>query len=377
MSPTRASTAGAIGAIVAVGLRRLTRDRTSLFFIVALPLLVTLLIGLALPGGDGEADARRLGVVATPGAEDLVAALDAEPRLAVEAYDRRADLEAALRRGQVAAGVVLDDAAVAALDGGQAEPAEVAFLSGALGPELPAREAVLAVLRAADGGAAAEPPSLAVDARTVGEGGGQAVPGGFAFTAPANLVLFVFLNTLVSASLFCDTRQLGILERAGASPVPRVTLLAGETTTRLAVALVQAAIIVLAGAALFDVAWGDPLAVAALVLLLSLAAAGAAMLLAVALRTEARVSALAPPLGIGLGMLGGALWPLEIVGEPLRSLGYATPHAWAMDGLLRTGAAGAGLGDLGGPLLALASFAVVLLGLAAFTLSRQRLAPAH
>lgn len=377
MSPTRASTAGAIGAIVAVGLRRLSRDRTSLFFIVALPLLVTLLIGLAIPDGDGGVEARRLGVVATPGAEAVVAALDAEPRLAVEAYDTRADLEAALRRGQVAAGTVVDDAALAALDGQPGEAAEVTFLSGALGPDLAAREAVRTVLREAAGAAPSTPSSLAVAARTIGEDDGQGVPGGFAFTAPANLVLFVVLNTLVSASLFCDTRQLGILERAGASPVPRVTLLAGETTTRLAVALVQAGIIVLAGAALFDVAWGDPLAVAAVVALLSLAAAGAAMLLAVVLRTEARVSALAPPLGIGLGMLGGALWPLEVVGEPLRSLGYATPHAWAMEGLLRTGATGAGLGELGGPLAALAGFAAALLALAALVLSRQRLAPAH
>lgn len=372
-------TAGsAVAAIVGVGLRRLSRDRTSLFFLVALPLLVTLLIGLAMGGGDGSAEPRRLGVVAGDGAADLVAALEADPRLAVAPLTDRAGLEAALRRGEVAAGVVIDETVLTALTGSDAgggrdgQAAELPFLAGTLNPELAMREAVREVLRSAEGGAT-DGGSLTVASSTLGGGSEATVPGGFAFTAPANLVLFVVLTTLVSGTLFCETRELGILERAGASPTPRAALLAGEAATRLTVALVQAGIILLAGALLFDVAWGDAFAVGAIVLLLALAATGAAMLLAVGLRTEARVTAAAPPIGIGLGMLGGTLWPLEIVGEPLRTLGYATPHAWAMEGLLRTGAAGAGVGDILLPLAVLAGFAVVLLGVAALVLSRQSL----
>jgi ABC-2 type transport system permease protein len=31
-------------------------------------------------------------------------------------------------------------------------------------------------------------------------------------------------------------------------------------------------------------------------------------------------------------MLGGCMWPLEIVGDTVRAIGHVTPHAWAMDG---------------------------------------------
>jgi ABC-2 type transport system permease protein len=30
-------------------------------------------------------------------------------------------------------------------------------------------------------------------------------------------------------------------------------------------------------------------------------------------------------------MLGGAMWPLEIVGPVMRAIGHLTPHAWALD----------------------------------------------
>jgi ABC-2 type transport system permease protein len=38
------------------------------------------------------------------------------------------------------------------------------------------------------------------------------------------------------------------------------------------------------------------------------------------------------PLSVGLGMLGGCMWPLDIVPAPMQVVGHLTPHAWAMDG---------------------------------------------
>jgi ABC-2 type transport system permease protein len=49
-------------------------------------------------------------------------------------------------------------------------------------------------------------------------------------------------------------------------------------------------------------------------------------------RTPEQTQSVGVPLGIAMGMLGGALWPLDFVPDWLRQLGHVTPHAWAMDG---------------------------------------------
>ena len=103
---------------------------------------------------------------------------------------------------------------------------------------------------------------------------------------------------------------------------------------------------------------------AAAVVLFALASTGAAMLLGSWARSEAQVTSLAPPLGIGLGMLGGCMWPLEIVGPTMRAIGHATPHAWAVDAFIEVVGGGATLVDVGPQLAALAAFAVGLLGVA-------------
>jgi len=93
-------------------------------------------------------------------------------------------------------------------------------------------------------------------------------------------------------------------------------------------------------------------------------------------RTPQQVTALAPPLGIVLGMLGGCMWPLEIVGPTLRSIGHATPHAWAVNALMRVVGAGAGPADVAVELGVLTGFAAGFL-IAAFLVFRRTLLSAR
>jgi ABC-2 type transport system permease protein len=48
-------------------------------------------------------------------------------------------------------------------------------------------------------------------------------------------------------------------------------------------------------------------------------------------RTSEQATAIGPAVGTAFGMLGGCMWPLEIVPQPVRLVGHATPHAWAVD----------------------------------------------
>lgn len=364
--------AGVIAAVAAANLTRLWRDRTMLFFLVVLPILITLVIGVSIPGGQA-ADEAALGVVAAPGTGELVEALDDHSALAVRDVATRAELDAAVRRQLVAAGVVLDADVAAALEATSAS-AEVPFLASAQRSPVATRQAVVAVVTDVVTSGVQREPALAVRSSVVGAQP-AASPGGFAHTGPANLVLFVFLNTLVSAGMFATSRRLGVLQRAAAAPVPRGAVLLGEGVSRLLVALVQAAVILVAGAALFGLDWGDPLAVAGVVGLFALVATGAALLLGVVARSDAQATAVAVPVGLVLGMLGGALWPRELVGETMARAGDLTPHGWAMEAFAAVVGAGAGVGDIAGELAVLAGFAVVLLGAAAAVLARRSLRP--
>lgn len=199
---------------------------------------------------------------------------------------------------------------------------------------------------------------------------GQALPGGFDYTAPAYLVLFVFINTLVAGWGLPVNRALGLTRRAFVAPTRASAVLLGEWLYRLVVALLQAALIVLVGGVLFGVNWGDPWASAAIVTLFSLVSTGAAILLGSLCRSAEQVTALAPPIGIALGMLGGCMWPLEVVGPTMQAVGRATPHAWAVSAFTEVVGRGAGLADIVSELAVLAGFALVFLLVALWRFGR-------
>jgi len=389
-----------IGALLVANLRRLARDRTGLVFIVAVPFLLILIIGVSTPGGAGG-DGRPVALVA-PAVEDgpvarLVATLEAEPGLDLTRFGDVDAMTSSIRRRIHVAGVEIPADADVRLSAG--ETVEVAFHVDPSGmPPLEARTAVaqaiaqvgasLRSVRVVANRAGIAPEAVLaaseamptfggteVVAETVGVAG-RTLPSGFAYSAPAYLVLFMFINTLVAAWGLPADRERGVTHRAFAAPTGAAAVLLGEWGYRLLVALLQAGLIVVVGAVLFGVDWGHPVAVAAIVTSFALTATGASIVLGSLARTPQQVTALAPPLGIVLGMLGGCMWPLEIVGPTLRSIGHATPHAWAVGALMRVVGAGAGPADIAVELWVLTGFAAGLL-LLALLVFRRTLLSAH
>jgi ABC-2 type transport system permease protein len=385
-----------VKALVMTGsaLRRLARDRLALFFIVLLPVVIILIIGLAF----GDAGSERLPVgVVDQGAgrlgSELRAELETSPALDPRAYTDVDALRKAVRRGVVAAGVVLPAGYDQALRAGR--PAEVTFVVDPSRPApAPVRSAVAAVVarQAAEVKAAglaagqrgvpfdtalARARALAaqgvdqvrVEATTIG-GREEALPNGFNYTAPANLVLFVFITSLAGAAGLIEARRLGVTRRLLATPTTVTTILFGETLGRFAIALLQGMIIFGVGWLLFGVDWGDPPAALLLTVTFALVATGVGMLLGSVLRNAEQATSIGPPVGIALGMLGGCMWPLAIVPEPMRAFGHLFPQAWAMDAFIALIARDAGLAGIARELAVLAAFAVVLLALATWRLRR-------
>jgi ABC-2 type transport system permease protein len=376
--------------IAGVSFRQYTRDRTAVFFTLVLPLLLIVVIGLSI----GGPSSMRVGVTLEDDgalATALRNHLEQVPDIDLRRYRDSDELRRDVRRGALVVGAVVPRAYDRTLRNGGT--AEVTILTGpdpravvaqsVVAARVSTQAAEVQAARATPGdfdanlGVAREvAPRSTVAAVEQSALGGNALPTGFEYTAPANLVLFVFISTFAGASVIVISRRLGVTRRMLSTPTTARTIVVGFALGRFSFGFVQGLFILVVGATFFGVDWGDP--VAAVVLLTAIAAVGmsAAMLLGAVATTNEQPGTIGPVIGIALGMLGGCMWPLAIVPEFMRVLGHAFPHAWAMDAWIELIGSDAGLVEVAPNLLALAAFTAVLLPLAAWRLRRSVTAPA-
>jgi ABC-2 type transport system permease protein len=311
-----------VGVIAGTGLRRLLRDRSSAFVILFFPLLLVLVLGSVL--GERRPEAV-VGVVADSddaAAAEVVATLDGRDGIDVTRYDDTAAVQRAAARGGVEAGVVIPDGYGDRLLAG--EKAEIGLVArpGALGAQL------RPMVESAAGPHPAAAPALSVRTTTVGDDPFPASLGQFDLSASSQVLLFVFVTGLASASVLIQTRELGVARRMLSTPTSPGVVIAGEACGRLAVTLFQGLYIMVATWLFFGVDWGDPVGALAVVAAFALVAAGAAMLLGAVFRNDRQAQAVAVIVALGMAALGGSMTPLEVFSPTMRTVAHLTPHAW-------------------------------------------------
>jgi len=378
--------------IAACSLRRYLADRTALFFVVLLPVLVVVIVGSTVSGFDRF----HVGLVVEgrgPRTDELVDALRHADALDITVVSNATRAGRAVRRSEQAAAVVIPadyDRRIAAGDdvevGLMGEPTSNAFVATqvAVSSVVAKQAGAVQAARFAEsetGGSfdrqLARARRLARRTATVEvateavDHGGNTLPEGFSYSAPTMLVLFVFVNALAGGAAIIESRRLGMYERIAATPTTRRTIVAGETLTYFAIAALQSVIIVVLAATVFGVNWGSPVAAALLVAVWALVGTGAGVLSGTLFRTPEQASSVGPPIGIVAGMLGGCMWPLEIVPDAMRTVGHALPHAWAVDAWTTLLSRAGGVADIAPQLGVLAAYAAVLLGVASFRLRRH------
>ena len=374
--------------VAGVELRLFLRDRSNLFFVFVFPLLLVLMIGLQF--GEGA----RAGRVAVSGPDStlqsaLVDRLDHDDVVVSDpAWDDALDL---LARGRLDVAVRVVRAAATAYDAGQAVTLELVrgSASNAQLVEQDVRGAVDAVradrsrvVALADHGvrdpeaalAAAQHDVIAprlevhyVDALSKEFAG----LGQFDFGASGQLLLFVFLSCLTGSATLIQARRLGVVARMLAGPMTAGQLVAGQILGRWAIGLFQGGYIMVAASVLFGVRWGSlPLALL-IVLLFSLVASGAAILLGTLLTNEGAASGAGVGLGLVLAALGGSMLPLELFPDAIRRIADVTPHAWAYTAFAEVQRRDGTLVDVLPNLAVLAGMAAVVAALGAWALRRS------
>lgn len=383
-----------IVAIARVELVRLFRDRSNLFFVLVLPVLLVVLIGASF-GGSFDATIGVVGDPDDPAVASFVERLDASDGLVTIEVADTDDLVDQVGRNLLSAGVAFPDGYGLALAG--ATPVEVAYVGRPDASAFSIRQIIEAILvdQGAPGGAAAvaaselgRPPAElvpiaeqassqvgSVEVATQAVGGDElarefAGLGQFDLGASSQLFLFTFLTALTAGAALIQTRQYGVATRMLATPTRLSMILGGEAAGRILVALFQAAYIIVVTWAVFQVDWGDPLATATIVVLFCVVAGGAGMLVGATFRNDSQASGVGVGLGIGLGALGGSMVPLDIYPTGMLPFAYATPHAWANRAMAEIVRRDGTLADVWFEALVLAGFAVLLLTLATWRLRR-------
>ncbi|HLI56005.1 MAG TPA: ABC transporter permease [Actinomycetota bacterium] len=365
--------------IAGTSIRRVTRDRTALFFLIVLPIVVIVIIGVTVRGFSTF----RVGVVdlgAGAAGRQVTAAMTEARDLSVRHYVTVSSAAQAVATGEISAAVVLPAHMDPDLRAGRnvavgiisertntVQQAAVEALTSVVshqGSRVQAAQFAAAQVQGTtfNSGLAwaiqlqHSLPALGITSHPV-VSTANVLPEGFDYSAPTELVLFVFLSALAGGAHIIDSRRLGIYERVAAAPVSAGSVILGEMLGFAAIAVMQSLLIVGVGALVFGVSWGNPLAAGVLLAVWALVGAAAGMLSGTLFRTPEQASAIGPVVGIGFAMLGGCMWPLALVSNVMREVGHITPHAWAVDAWTALLARHGGLGSIGFQLAILVGFA--------------------
>jgi ABC-2 family transporter len=173
------------------------------------------------------------------------------------------------------------------------------------------------------------------------------VTAGFQRSVPSYMVMFVFLNLLVSGAGLAEERKLGLLRRLGMAPVSRRDIVLGKLLGRFVVGWIQIAWMLLAGRVLFSIQWAQHgWVMFGFLSLFALACASLGVFFGTLFEDPDKCRGIAIWTAILLAPLGGLWWPIEIVGPTLKRVARLVPTGWAMEPINAMLAFGAGARDV-------------------------------
>jgi len=192
----------------------------------------------------------------------------------------------------------------------------------------------------------------------------QDVPIGFSQASPGNMVIFSMFFIVYGASSILLEREQGTLRRLLTMPVSKLSILGGKLLGVFIAGVTQISLLVIVGQVAFNVPWGQsPAALAAMIVAFAFCITSMGMLLAALVRTYAQIDAMSMMLILPLAGLGGAMWPIEIVPDFMQKIATYLPTGWAMRGFQDIIIRGFGLAEVLPAAGVLVLFGVVFLAL--------------
>ncbi|HEV8718229.1 MAG TPA: ABC transporter permease [Candidatus Binatia bacterium] len=315
----------AIAAAAAASGASARRNRQRMFILFILPIVVLTVIGLAMGGYTNPSFV--VGVLDradTPESRTFIATIAAQAHLRIRRYVDQEQMRIAVFRGRLNGGIMIPP-------GWHGIDNLAVYLSQASVGSPIIRATIDAQLSRMARGAA--PPDVMI--RFLGGGSREGPPRlGFQYTAPANMVLFIMIHGFVASLSIIQLRRSGLSKRLLATPRHSWELFAMLAIGPLQVMIIQAAFLIVSTWLAFGVSWGDPLGVFLVTTALIGFGVSLVFCMGTVFRTPEQTASLGPWMGVVLGMLGGCMWPLEVVPPFMKTISHLSPAAWAMDAYL-------------------------------------------
>ena len=148
-------------------------------------------------------------------------------------------------------------------------------------------------------------------------------------------LFFVTYSLMFTVGDILEDKRLHTLDRMLVSPATRMNMLTANLISAMIIGMIQITVMVLAGEFMFAIEWGRNLPLVLGIGFLYIFVVTAMSLFVVSLmKTMAQLGAVSPIVLTGMGMIGGCMWPLEIItSKPLLFLANLTPHKWALDAI--------------------------------------------
>ena len=177
--------------------------------------------------------------------------------------------------------------------------------------------------------------------------------------------LFFSMYTMVfGIGTILYDKQYKTWQRMLVTPVSRSSILGGSMVIAYLTGGIQLGILILAGKYLLKIDWGNSLGgilLVAAAFVFAVTAMG--LLLSGVVKTHAQLAAVTPVVLTSTSMLGGCMWPLDIVNNKiLLFLAQLTPQKWAIQGMENIAAKGMGFESALLPALVLLAMGAVFFG---------------
>ncbi|MGE7663167.1 ABC transporter permease [Peribacillus sp. NPDC097197] len=155
------------------------------------------------------------------------------------------------------------------------------------------------------------------------------------YYAAAMLVMFLLFNVTLGAKSMIQERHTDTLARLNSAPMNQYSILIGKFLGTLYFAFIQLLLFYVATSLFFNVNWGESRGqVVAFGFMYSVAVAGLSMLLAAFIKKE-KTADLISGIGIQLfAIVGGSMLPIYAFPERLKTIAALTPNNWALTGFL-------------------------------------------
>jgi len=164
--------------------------------------------------------------------------------------------------------------------------------------------------------------------------GKKTIAGGFSQGSLGFAVTFIGFSLVGNSTTIMEDKIKRTLFRLLSTPTHKSSYIIGKIMGSIFMGIFQCAVLILTGRYLFSVKWGrDPLGLVLLMGSYIICGTSLGIMLASLVKTIDQAHAMTPVIMISMSMLGGCFWPIEVVPPYMQTIARFTPTGLTMKGL--------------------------------------------